>query len=377
MTHPVSVIGGGIAGTVLAKALSQRGIDYRVFERNGGSRFRGGALLLWSNALQALREIDLDHLPRGIGQELECLDFCTAEGRVLWTLRADRWARRGGAPCVLVPRAELLEGLDRQVPADKLVRADFERFDLEPDAVSARFSDGSVARSRLLIGADGLRSMVRRQLEGRAAPARFTGQTIWVGTTLLSHPRLPAGRAFASMGRGVRFWAAALPGGRIFWYALLRQRAAPTSLPDLARHFRGFLAPVQDVIVNATHVADTVIADARPSKNWGQGPVTLIGDAIHSVTPDLGQGACQAIESAVTLAESLATRGVGTDALRHYENSRRSRTRRISNLSYVTAVNSMVSDPLACKLRDFGIAKLLPFVAAPELAFITRGRKAC
>lgn len=377
MTLPVSIIGGGVAGCVLGRALEKQGIDSRIFERNGPSRFTGGALLLWSNAMRALEEVGLDVGPRSFGQELESIEFRGSDGHLLWRLRADRLASRNDAPCIVVPRAAFLNYLDQAV-AGRVERRVYTAHEQAADQVTTSFEDGTRAQSSILVGADGLRSLVRRQLERQEPKLRFSGQSIWVGSLPFQHELLKPGRAVASVGRGLRFWAAAFPNDQVYWYAIFPEHSTPKNLFELSRRFLDFHAPVTDLIQNTpmSSVAKTSICDRHPASSWGSGRVTLLGDAIHPVTPDLGQGACQAIESAVTLAEQLAKRGLAPAALRHYEERRRGRTSRISNLSYITAVNSMVENRWACRLRNVGIATLLPFVAAPQLRWITRGRHA-
>lgn len=377
MTHPVTIVGGGVAGCVLSQALHRRSIDSAIYERNGKTRMSGGALLLWSNAMRALKETGLDAGPRGFGQELSHIDFCSSQGGLLWRLRADRLARRNRAPCIVVPRARFLAYLDQAV-SGRVTHSVFQRHEQSRSRATAWFEGGGSVESEILVGADGLRSTVRQRLEGRAPSLRLTGQAIWVGSTSFRHRRLQPGGAVASVGRGLRFWAAALPGELVYWYAIFPERLAPRNVFELSRHFRDFHAPVEELLLEtpASAIAKTSICDRRPARAWGEGRITLLGDAIHPVTPDLGQGACQAIESAVTLAEELAERGLEPKALRSYESRRRSRTSRVSNMSYFTAVSSMVDGPLACGLRDLGIATLLPFIAAPQLRWITKGRSA-
>jgi 2-polyprenyl-6-methoxyphenol hydroxylase-like FAD-dependent oxidoreductase len=376
-TLPVSVIGAGVAGTVLAHALRTHGIDCRLFERRNRERFSGGALLLWSNAVRALAEVGLDAGPRSFGQELELVDFVRAEGQLLWRLPVAQLARRHRAPCVVVPRAEFLDYLDQRV-LGLVEHQMFERYDLAAEQVTTTFKSGVSHTSSLLVGADGLHSAVRRQLEERPSELRGTGQSIWVGSCAFRHPNLVPGRAVASMGRGQRFWAAALGAERVYWYAIFPEEWAPSSAFQLAQRFRDFHRPVEDLVLETPeeNIAKTSICDRSPTDTWGTGRMTLLGDAIHPVTPDIGQGACQAIESAVTLAEELTKNGLTQRALRDYERRRRERTARISNLSYLTSIGSTARDPWAKALRDCSVATALPFLAPPLLDWIMTGRHA-
>lgn len=370
----VAIIGAGVAGSVLGVALAQRGVSCQLFERHQARRFGGGALILWSNALRALAHVGLCRDVMRLGQELSCTEFRDDQGRLLWRLHSRDVAPPGAPPSVVVPRAKLLALLDRSV-GELRVEGELSRIEAREDSVRAHFEDGASADSEVLVGADGFRSTVRACLFGGLGPARATGQAIWVGVARAPHPLAPPGRAVAGVGRGQRFWYVAPGPDEVYWYATFPQHWQPADLNELARAYRGWYAPVSELIESTREpdVHKTLIADRAPSERWGRDRVTLLGDAIHPTTPDLGQGACQAIESAVTLAESLARSGARPSALRDYERQRRARAARVSNLSYLTAVGSANAAPAAVALRNWGIARLLPGLAVAELRQLLEG----
>lgn len=372
--NAVTIVGGGVAGSVLGAALAQRGISCRIFERRHALRFGGGALILWSNALQSLARVGLARDAMRLGCELLSTDFRDAQGRLLWRLRTREVRAAGALPSVVLPRTKLLALLDESV-RELLLEGELEDFELAPDGVRASFKGGRAVESQLLVGADGLRSTVRARLFGALPPPRTTGQAIWVGVSRFRAASVEPGRAVATVGNQLRFWFVAPSPEEVHWYATFPERCQPGDLGELLELFREFREPVADLIAATAEsdVRKTSIADRAPSAVWGRDRATLLGDAIHPTTPDLGQGACQAIESAVTLAESLARFGAGPRALREYEALRRDRAARVSNTSYLTAVASAVGSPAAVALRDFGIAQLLPALAVPELRRILRG----
>jgi 2-polyprenyl-6-methoxyphenol hydroxylase-like FAD-dependent oxidoreductase len=158
----------------------------------------------------------------------------------------------------------------------------------------------------------------------------------------------------------------------VAWYAVFAQKECPRNLWELSRLYLDWHEPIIDLILRAdeAHVVQTRLRDLPPSRDWGDGRVTLIGDAIHAVSADLSQGACQAIESAQCLADAIAKWGPNAAALRRYETQRRFRTARIGALSYLTAVHGLPEDEAVCRLRDIGMCALLPLLAPRELRWI-------
>jgi 2-polyprenyl-6-methoxyphenol hydroxylase-like FAD-dependent oxidoreductase len=191
------------------------------------------------------------------------------------------------------------------------------------------------------------------------------------------HPLLAPGRTVATVGRGLRFWAGGIGHGKIYWYATVREEAAGVqSMRSLAALYRQFHPPIYDIILATPEgsVMKTPVRDRPPARTWSQGLVTLVGDAAHPSTPDLGQGACQALEDAVALGSAVSRgRGLGP-AFEEYQRARLDRTARVTNLSWLTAVQSMAADSIACRIRDFGMRTLLPGLARAELGWVLGAR---
>jgi 2-polyprenyl-6-methoxyphenol hydroxylase-like FAD-dependent oxidoreductase len=212
-----------------------------------------------------------------------------------------------------------------------------------------------------------------------AEALRSAHQDAWVGIARGSHPAIIPGEAIAIVGLGLRFWAAPIRGGDVYWYATVSDAALGGGPPvsdkrGLLDLFRTAQPPVADLI-SATDDAvliRTRVQDREPVARWSRGRVTLAGDAAHPATPDLGQGACQAIEDAISLADNLASSDDVEAALRAYEGERRRRTARITNMSWAVAVQSARAEPLFCGLRDLALGTFLPRVAEPELDWILR-----
>jgi 2-polyprenyl-6-methoxyphenol hydroxylase-like FAD-dependent oxidoreductase len=348
------------------------GVDAQVYERADNPRRTGGALLLWSNAIRVLGDLGLAEAVLERSTVLDVTEFRSWCGDTLWALPVDDLGRRHGAPTVVIPRSDLLDVLLEALPRGALhLGWRLDAIDQFADSVVARSSNGEAVHADALIGADGLHSAVRAVVLGRQAPAS-TGQIAWVGILDYAHLLLPPGVAMATLGEGLRFWAAGLEGGRVYWYATVKEEHGVTSLAQLSSLFCDAHAPIRDLIDGTapSAVVRTKIQDRRPTPGWSRGRVTLVGDAAHPATPDIGQGACQALESGIVLAAHWKhARDVG-EAFVGYEEQRFERCARMTLLARATAEGSAIEAPVFQPIRDVGVRSLLPGMALDQFDWI-------
>jgi 2-polyprenyl-6-methoxyphenol hydroxylase-like FAD-dependent oxidoreductase len=355
----VAIIGGGIGGLSAALALRRASIRVTVFEQQQQLREIGSGLTLWSNAVRQLKRLDLFDTLRAVSAPLERFEFWSWRGERLGTMPLAPLAETLGAPSVGVHRADLLALLACAL-ADCPIELDARcvGFTQDGGAVTAQFADGRMATGDLLIGADGLHSAVRAQLLGQRPP-RYAGYTCWRGVTIFGHEAVSPGISSETLGYGTRFGMLPIGGGRIFWYATAN---APEGSDDsLAgrKHtvldlFQRFRPPIASLI-EATDEAAILrhdIYDRPPIRRWGEGRMTLLGDAAHPPTPNQGQGACQAIEDAVMLARCLREGDDVVSALRTYEAQRRRRTASIIWQSRRAGEVLQWRNPIAYTLRE-------------------------
>jgi len=230
------------------------------------------------------------------------------------------------------------------------------RIQQDPQGVTAYFSNGRSERGAILIGADGLRSVIREALFG-SKPLRYLGHACYRGIVEFPVSILPAGYAFESWGPGQRFGAIRLDSERAYWFANLNCAQGvldPNPGCTLQAKFAGWHEPIPRIVESAHHapILRHEIYDLSPIKAWSSGRVSLLGDAAHPMTPDLGQGACQAIEDAVALAQSFCGAEDLVTALREYELRRWRRAAGIVKRSHFQAWIGQRSNPLACRVRD-------------------------
>lgn len=340
------VVGGGIGGLAAAVALTRRGHRVEVLEQAREFTEVGAGLSVWPNALRALDVLGLgDHvreraLPEGPA------GIKDAGGR--WLSRTDtaELERRYGQ-VAMVHRADLLDVLRAAVPPEALRPGVVVR-GVRPDGTVAHSAGESAGD--LVVGADGINSVVRRSLWPEARAPRYAGYTSW---RMVTRP-VPVREGVEVWGRGSRFGYAPLPDGRVYCFAAVNapEGAADEGLTGLRRRFGGWCEPVPELLnaVDEEAVLHHDLYELPPLASYVSGRVALVGDAAHAMTPNLGQGACQAIEDAVVLSEG---------DLPAYDRTRRARTQSITRRSRRIGTVAQWSSPVAVTLRDTAL-RLMP-----------------
>jgi FAD-dependent urate hydroxylase len=331
--HRILVIGAGVGGISTARGLLRDGHDVTVFERRPELSAAGGAVTIWSNGATVLGQLGVDL--EGAGQQLSTLRVLTPTGRPVATVDLAEVAQRLGAPVRMIPRRVLLERLLEGFPGDR-IRCNSRAVQVidTRDGVRVEFDDGSAADGDLLIGADGLHSMVRNVVG--AQRAQPTGWCSWQG--LVTVPEI-AGTDVALMIIGEQANLGLWPAGGSdlqWWFDL------PWS-PDFVRPgcpiqeirsiFAGWSDSVDRVLARLTDedLAPSPFPHFRhPIPGRGRGAVTLLGDAAHTMPPTLAQGTNQALLDTMVLRKALSDFQDGPKALRWYENTRRRKVRAVS-----------------------------------------------
>jgi 2-polyprenyl-6-methoxyphenol hydroxylase-like FAD-dependent oxidoreductase len=327
MGPKIAIIGGGIGGLTAAVALTRQGLAAEVYEQAPVLREVGAGVGLWPNAMTALEPIGLSGKVAQLTARVAGQGLRRPDGKWLMRIPGELMAKRWGAGFVLVHRAELQQLLAAELdPAVIHLGARFTGLEDNGHAVTARLADGQEVQADVLIGADGVHSIVRATLFGPAV-LRYRGYTAVRSVTPAGSVPLPADGT-ETWGRGARFGLGPTSGERIIWYATWNTAAGGDQNSDTAAHLRKIFGAWHDpipAIIEATPEAALIrsdIYDRRPTRTWARGRVALIGDAIHPMTPDLAQGACQAIADATTLATCLAGSRDTRAALREYQQRR-------------------------------------------------------
>ncbi|HJZ93539.1 MAG TPA: FAD-dependent monooxygenase [Gemmataceae bacterium] len=337
----VLVIGGGIGGLAAAIALRRAGLEVSVFERAPELREVGAGLTLWTNAVKALRQLGVGPGVESLAAPLATSEIYTWNGKPIGTLDLGALSAQLGAPTIGIHRADLQSALAAHLPSGVVhLGMTCEGYVQDAGGVTARFAGGREERGDLLIGADGLLSAIRRQLLNDGPP-RYAGYTGWRGVGHIDHPAVPVGKTLLFVGRGSQAGLLPIGRGRVYWFATANVPAGGADPPggrktSLLERFADWYSPVPAFIggTDESAILRNDIVDRPPVRTWGDGRLTLLGDAAHPTTPNLGQGACQAIEDAVVLAKALRELGDPVAGLRAYEDRRRDRTAMITKRSW-------------------------------------------
>lgn len=378
----VVIVGAGIGGTAAAAALARAGWSVRLLEGAADFSEVGAGLSVSPNAAHVLRWLGLARpmLDRSRGQGF---GVRTRRGRWLVRMSHDDLAARFGYPILAMHRADLHRML-LDAAADADVRASHRVDAVRPDPAGGAQVDVTTAEGThtehadLVVAADGVHSRLRSALYPGHPGATHAGYVTWRGIAPAGHwPELTADPIWTdSWGRGTRFGSALLADGRVFWYVSAsgpRGAFAEDAEEQVAARVAGWHAPV-DALLRAACGQGMLRGDVwyvgSPVPSFVAGPLVLLGDSAHAVTPDIGQGAGLAMEDAVELATALGAHRDVAAALAAYDARRRPRTQKLAALSGRSAALGISTSRPVTALRDLALA------AIPSRAYMEAGADA-
>ncbi|MCO6418950.1 FAD-dependent monooxygenase [Siccirubricoccus sp. KC 17139] len=340
----VVILGAGIGGLIAALALLRRGFAVEVHEQAQALREVGAGVQISSNGARVLYELGVGEAVAAVSSETRGKEIRLWNTGQAWPI-ADVLAEakaRYGYPYFTVYRPDLLAALEAAVraaaPQAIHLGHKAEGFEATAQGVRLRFTDGDMAEGDVLVGADGIHSVVRRQLWGEGA-ARFTGLLAWRGVIpmarLPAHLNRPVGSNWVGPGRHVVHYP--LRCGELMNFVgvvegvdwQVESWTARGSQAELHRDFAGWHPDIHAMIDAIETPFRWAFLARDPLPRWGQGRVTLLGDACHPTLPFMAQGAVMAIEDGFILARALAEIPGPEAALDRYEAARRDRTARV------------------------------------------------
>ena len=371
------VIGGGIAGPVLAMALRKAGIEATVYEAYATTADGvGGTLTVAPNGLDALRIVGADRDVRAVGRPIDHTVMADGRGRELVAFSG----LRGLEPSQAVWRADLYRALHDRTAAAGIAIEHGRRLvavDDEADGITARFAGGATATADVLVGADGLRSTTRSLIDADApAPGHVPLLNVG-GLADAAPPARPDAAHFVFGRRAFLGWWLDRDGGTA-WFANVPDPAPMTAARARAIAPSEWLAGLAELFAGERPAAELIartpperffalgsVETLPPVPRWSRGRMVLAGDAVHAPSPSSGQGASLAIESAVELARCLRDAPDLATAFAAYERLRRTRVERVAKQAAKTN-RTKGFGPVATRVMGLTMPLALRTVLTPE-----------
>lgn len=355
----IVVIGGGIGGLCTALMLQKNGFRTELYESASSIKAIGAGLGVGSNALHALYQAGVGKQLEEKGNRLDSMMFLNQSGKILNQMDLTRLADEFKLSSYTIHRADLHNILFQSIKPETIhLKKKCVDFKQDGEKVIVAFEDGTKVQADIVIAADGIHSMFRTRLVMNSQ-ARYAGYICWRGVVSSVVPQIHSHTAYELWGREGRFGIVPLKGNRIYWFACVNTESRNSvyqsfGINDVANTFLQFPKHVKKLI-ELTREEDLLqhdMLDIKPLKKFTFGRVVLLGDAAHATTPNMGQGAGQAMEDAIVLTRSLKKAQSIEEAFRQYERERVTRTAKIITMSRQIGAAAQFGNPVAIKVRD-------------------------
>ncbi|MEI9926346.1 MAG: 3-hydroxybenzoate 6-monooxygenase [Bradyrhizobium sp.] len=364
---PVLIAGGGIGGLAAALGLAQKGISSILLEKSATLGEIGAGIQLGPNAFHAFDYLGVGEAARGMAvyvDQLRFMDAMSAEEICHVDLR-EPFRRRFGNPYAVVHRGDLhgvlLKACQDHPLIELRVSSEVVSYDQDGSSVTARLVSGDMVSGRLLIGADGLWSNIRKKVVGDGAP-RVSGHTTY--RSVIPTEEMPEDLRWnaATLWAGPKCHLVHYPlsGWKVFNLAITCHNDAPepvagkpVSVEEVMRGFAHIHPHAQEIIHHGKNWKLWVLCDRDPVENWVDGRVTLLGDAAHPMLQYFAQGACMALEDSVCLSHMLGSYPDDqATALAQYRAQRFPRTARVQMMSRAIGEHIYHPDGEHARLRN-------------------------
>jgi 2-polyprenyl-6-methoxyphenol hydroxylase-like FAD-dependent oxidoreductase len=333
------IIGAGIGGLTTAIALMKKGIDVTIYEQSSEINEVGAGIWVAPNGLKVFDDLGISQNILKAGKTLNKISVVDIHGKPITTIDGNKIKTKHKFATVAIHRAILHELLTSHIPKDKIIiNKKFKSYHQSNNSISAKFEDGTIAKADFLINADGIKSNARLQIQSDLN-LRYSGQTCWRFVTEFDLPEAECDRMYEiwSNKKGLRVGYSKISDKQIYVFITnfekLGGRDNPQTITNDLMSLCVEFPPIVKQMILSTKGNDILrndLFDFKPLKRWTDGRMALIGDAAHATTPNLGQGACQAIEDAYVIAQQLSLHDDVEIGLKYFE------AKRIKKATYVT-----------------------------------------
>lgn len=351
----IDIIGAGIGGLTTAIALEQKGIKTRIFEQAEQIKPVGAGIILANNAMQVYEKLGLRKEIEENGNPISSMNITKPNLKSLSKIDLTYFEQKHKTKNIAIHRGTL-----QQILIDKLKSTEINlnhkltSIVEKTNGYNLKFENGEQIQSSTILGADGLNSIVRQNIFPKNS-IRNANQICWRGITECELPIKFRNELNEAWGKAERFGFVQIAESKVYWYALktFNKNKNEFSINDLEQYFGDYNSVIKDIIKSTKkeHINTAEISDLKPTNIWFKENVCLIGDSAHATTPNIGQGACQAIEDAFVLSECLNKYGI-TKAFSEYQKLRLPKAHRVVKASWLVGKMAHLKNPILIGLRN-------------------------
>lgn len=351
----IDIIGAGIGGLTTAIALQQKGIRTRIFEQAEHIKPVGAGIILANNAMQVYKKLGLRKIIEDNGNYISSMNITKANLNPISKVDLSFFEKKHKVKNIAIHRGALQQILINELKSNEIhLNNRLKKIESNDNGYSLTFENGKQIQSSILIGADGLKSVVRQHLFPDHV-IRKAKQICWRGVTDFKLPGTYKNELNEAWGKRDRFGFVQITKDKVYWYALksFRNNKNEFSVHDIEKYFDKYNSVIKSIISSTKkeHIHTTEISDLKPTNFWYKEKVCLIGDAAHAMTPNMGQGACQAIEDAYILSECLSKYEVH-QAFATFQKLRLSKAHQVVKASWMLGKIAHVSNPILIEIRN-------------------------
>lgn len=359
MTETVNIIGAGIGGLTTALTLQQKGLNVKIFESSAEIKPVGAGIIMANNAMQVFQKLGIQDKIEKAGNKISYMKITDTRLNNISVVDLTEYEKKYGVHNIAIHRGELQKILANEVGYDNINLSKRLSKIEKTEVFKLTFEDNSAVESKLVIGADGIKSVVRNQLF-QESTLRNANQKCWRGICEIDLPEKYHNELNEAWGKGKRFGFVKISNQKVYWYALTNSKNTKSDEVNLTEMFSEFHSDILKII-SATGKKQIIVSDIIDLKliyKWQGENVCLIGDAAHATTPNLGQGACQAIEDAYVIGKLLGSGLSIENTFEDYEKLRRKKAHSIVNTSWTIGKIAHIENRFGVWLRNFAMKSL-------------------
>ncbi|MCS3528882.1 FAD-dependent monooxygenase [Chryseobacterium sp. JUb7] len=303
--NSISIIGAGIGGLTLGNILKQYNIDFTVYESAPEIKPVGSGIMMAINAMQVFDTLGLKEKIEKAGNKIHGISITDENLKLISKTNVLELEKKYNSCNVAIHRADLQRILAEKIGFENIKLNHSLKEIKKQENYLLQFENGNEVESKIIFGADGIHSKIRNQIF-KTGEIRHTQQMCWRGLVDFDLPEKFYQEAIETWGKGKRFGFVRMTDRKIYWYAVIN-KGRHKRYHSLSENFQGFHPLIIEIIESTLeeNIIFNDIIDLSPIPTWHTQNLCLIGDAAHATTPNLGQGACQAIEDSYIIGKLL------------------------------------------------------------------------